>query len=677
MKDGQPEPVHQLLLGLRPGEGVAFHKHSMTSDSEASSWQKKLEKHARLLSWETETALPAKALSYYQFGSHVAVLRRWAAGGSLGRSDAHALIGPVDVLTVPVALGLDSGLDWQRAADAAQSALAGRDVVSFAQANVAELRDRAAGEPEILRRALGKLIDAQAKPLTILGCPDNHRVALIWALVYIGNEYLTKSGHILRRWTFSTYEIEDDDSIPNLPEILFMPGKPVGRGVASREIVDVRRDEPVSREADTWSESLVQRFISGASLVPELDRLAVIPVAEDAPISTGQPERREQERPPSQSVRDRRKNQAGTGAYPEDWQQGAEDSPESRVPNARKIGSQQLEKDINDLLRAENINLIDSRLSALGRTPEKRAEIRGLLSIDNYLKIIVIILEWKPVIDDRLALFQRLRVATFGSGGRDLSDPDAAAFAVRLVAHRDAPDLFVHDLVKEIDANGQSNLVNPALASRWRAQRGPASDLTGASPGEYRMLGTVKAGPLGAVMSVLAWPRWPLAAAGITLLALILFIVTYSIDAGTSGAEPSGAESQASHTTASPPPVVRQEKETTKPAEVSGSVAAHDLVIRGPWRATEDKPVFLLLRTVGKEQAYPQGPCVVNKQAHSWVCEKLPLTWPAPTQPGFEVLVVTINAENEQRYQNAVNTKEPLSDQPAEKDVIFKTSGLS
>lgn len=620
MDDGEPSLVHQILLGLKGSEGVAVVAHSMTSDGEALSWQRKLEKHVRLLPWETETTLPRKALSYYRFGSHAVVLRRWAVGGSLGRSDAHALIGPIDVLTVPVALGLDSGFAWQRAADTAPTPLIGCELASLAKDTFTELRDQATGEPEILRRTLGKLIDARAKPLTIIGCPDDHRVALTWALVYIGDEYLTKACTIPRRWAFSTYEIADADSIPNVPEILFMPGKPAGRGVATREIVDVRCDETVTRDANKWSELLVQRFVAGEPLFPEFDNSISASVSETALSVTGQPEQREQERTSDQSASDHRQCQADSGGYPQEGRQGAVGhSPTPQAPAGRRFSSERLEREI-DLLRAEDEHGFDWRLAALGRTVEERAEIRRLLGVDGYLRTIDMIMKWHPSIENGLDRLQRFRVATFGLDGRDLSDRDVAAFAVQIVAHPAAPDLLVHGLVQEIDAHGQSDLVDPALAARWREQNKPTRDLTAASPDGYRQLEPAKADPFGAVMSVLTRHRWPLATVvGLVLLALLFFVLgRYSVDAGTAATSSNSPGSQAAPATSSHPLGAPAGQDPAKRgiAEVPGGVATNDLVIRGPSPVTAGLSVFLLLRTVVDEATYPQGECKVHE--HEW-----------------------------------------------------------
>ncbi|MGH3899826.1 MAG: hypothetical protein ACRDTA_16590 [Pseudonocardiaceae bacterium] len=685
MNDGEPSLVHQILLGLKGGEGVAVVAHSMTSDGEASSWQRKLEKHVRLLPWEAETTLPGKALSYYRFGSHAVVLRRWAAGGSLGRSDAHALIGSIDVLTAPVALGLDSGFDWQRAADTVPTPIIGRELASLAGDACAELRDQATGKPELLRRTLGKLIDARDKPLTIIGCPDDHRVALTWALVYIGDEYLTKKCEISRRWTFSTYEIEDADSIPNVPEILFMPGRPTGRGVATRVIVDVRRDDAVIPGANEWSELLVQRFIAREPLVPEFNNSISVSVSKTAVSATGQPEQREREctsdQPMSdQLMSDHRQHQAGSNGYPQERRQGTVGhSPTPQAPAGHRSGSKWLEREI-DLLRAEDEHGFDWRLDTLGRlgrTLEERAEIRRLLGVDDYLRIVVMITGWRPVIENGLDRLQRFRVVTFGLDGRDLSDRDAAAFAVQIVAHPAAPAFFVNGLVQEIDAHGQSDLVDPALAARWREQKKSTRDLAGTSPYGYPPREPAEAGPLGAVMSVLAQRRWPLAAAvGLVLLVPLFFVLgRYSVDAETAVARSNSAGNQAAPATSSDPASAPAGQDPAKRGitEVSGGVTTNDLVIRAPSWAVEGSSVFLLLRAVGKDEIYPQGECKVD--AHEWICAKIPLTQPVASLQRFEILVVEVDPQVKQSYYMALDTKKALQNPPDAKAVIFKITG--
>ncbi len=688
MGDGEPSVVHQILLGLKGGEGVAAVAHSMMSDDEAFSWQRKLEKHVRLLPWETETALPRKTLSYYQFGRHAVVLRRWAAGGSLGRSDAHALIGPIDVLTVPVALGLDSGFAWQRAADTDPTPLIADELASLAENTFTELRDQATSKPEILRRTLGKLIDAPAKPLTIIGCPDDHKVALTWALVHIGAGYLTKEhkDKICRKWTFSTYEIADADSIPNIPEILFMPGKPTGRGIARRETVDVRREENITQAASELSELLVQHFTVGESLLPELDGSPSVSGSEIMLPVTGEIERKEQENTSvreasNQSESDHRQSQASSGGYPSGSLQGTGDhSLTSPVPAGHSHVSKRLERDIVGLLRAESEHAFDLQLKVLGwRTAEERAEIRRILGVDDYLRVVDMIIGWCPSIENGLDRFRRFRVATFGGDGRDLSDRDVAAFAVQIVAHPAAPRLFVDGLVQEIDAHGQSDLVDPALAARWRNQDTPTCDLTGASPYGYGPRKLAAAGLLGTVRSTLNQRRWPRAVAvGLVLLAPVGFgLGRYSVDAGTVRASSSSAGSPAapamsSDPTGSPP---GQDSAKRGIVEVSGGVASNNLVIRGPSQAIQGQPVFLLLQAVNNTTTYPQGECKVV--AHEWVCENVLLTQRPASPPGFDIFVVKINPQDRQSYLAAMEKNKELPNPPDPRTVIFKIAGLS
>lgn len=682
MNGGEPSPIRQLLLGLKDGEGVAIVQHSMTSDNEALSWQRRLEEHARLLPWGAELALPEKALSYYRFDGQAVVLRRWATGGNLGRSDAHALVGPIDVLTVPVALGLD-GLNWQSVARTAWRSLIGGELQTIAEIRIAELRDRAAHQPKILRRALGRLIDAQTKPLTILGCPDDHRVALTWALVYIGSEYLEKTSHKRRSWTFSTYEVNDADSIPNLPEILFMPGKPIGRGVASRDIVDVSCDQLVSPEAEEWSDLLVQRFVSRKPLVSEFDHPPAMPVTDAISISMRQPERQEQECSPEESVQDRRQNQTTTVPYAKEREREAKNSHPTRASAAQKASSQRLERELNKLFAATDKGSFKCQLDAMGKTPEEeeRAEIRKLLPVDVYLELVSLIKKWKLSAKETLELFQSLRVATFGPDGSDLPIPDVAAFAVQLIKDPAAPDLFVHGLAKEMVAKGQSDRVNPAMGARCLEQHDPAKELADVSLSRWsvcRPRGKARTGRSDVAMSLLASRSWPLTAAGIALIASILFVaLIYSItNAGTSRPGSNGEGTPTTQPTTSPSAGSQQQKEAVNSVDVSGAVAANSLVIRVPWQvAGNETPVFLLIRPVSETAYYySQGACKANPTDQAWICEKLPPPVPETIKTPFEVLVVKINPQDE-RYQDFVNKKTLQSPLPALMNVIFKDSG--
>lgn len=665
MRDSELDAVHQVFFGLRSGDGVTVLAHTM-SDREALPWLSKLKDHVRLLPWETSMP-PEKTLSYYQFGEQAVVLRRSQAGASLGRNNAQALIGPIKVLTPRVALGLDSGFAWQENAEAVSTPApcAGQELVQLAQGRFDELRQRASREPEILKRALRQFIDAKQERLTIIGCAEEHRVALTWALIGNANEYLTHRDRARRNWTFSTYEIDHRDGIPNLPDFLFMPGKQSGAIKVSRKIVDVSIDQNASPTASEWADRLVDNFIADDIRQPETEqRVPAVSATEPMPIKNfheNQVNSHSVEREGAAAPQHESSLPVVNSPMPPRATRSAAHepapSPYSAPPHERRSPGKQLAaamhppvsspRQVNPaaiqrLLHCRDRNHFLDRLTALVQGAVEsgyRAEIRQLLDVEGYVETIFKIVTWHPDIDEQLNLFQQLRTIAFGPDRGDLADPNVAEFAAQIVARADVPDQFAWGLVQDIDiVCGSSDRVDAAIATRYRRKELRAWDLS-ARPTSVGSL----------ITSFLRRYRWPLAAATLVLQALLFFeFGRLSVDT-----PPAGSGSN-----------------------IGGS-QARDLTIQTLAQLAENQVAYLLLRNVTEDKFYPVARC--TPETSKLVCTKV--AFPPPTLAssprGFDAVIIRVNQQEEESYQTFLADKKALPQRPDDNTVIFQVAGLA
>ncbi|GLZ28006.1 hypothetical protein Lesp02_01960 [Lentzea sp. NBRC 105346] len=210
--------------------------------------------------------VPPSAMSYLTFENEgddrsVAIVRRVNVGHSAGRGNAHVLIGSPAALDVTLALALDTWSEWRVTPPStgvgmgtiSARYLAGATVQPNWPSLISEVEDQ-------LVEVLARLLDNPAMPLSVIGCPDSHRLAMVWGLREAADGYLRRAGRNLR-WSFSTYEDRHDDSVRSLPEIVFLSGIP-GRGVASRTVVDLRR-EPEDSPSRPLACQLVDTVLRG------------------------------------------------------------------------------------------------------------------------------------------------------------------------------------------------------------------------------------------------------------------------------------------------------------------------------------------------------------------------------------------------------------------------------
>ena len=251
--------VHQINFGLQP-EGISVLGGTM-STGDMLVWLRRLQAHLRLQRFGSALP-PERALSTFEFpDGWTAVVRRWSSGGTIGRNDAMALIARSSWLPLPVVLGLDQRFDWDTAAGQRPfQKWNAEQLQALGEAGTNDLRASAQQLPDLLRRTLGRLFDAPEQPLTIVGCPAEQRVPLLWGLNKLAAARLFQQ-YGRRLSTFSTYEVEDADSIAHLPTIVFLPDRPVGPTVSRRVLVDVRVDANVSSASAELARRRVEAFL--------------------------------------------------------------------------------------------------------------------------------------------------------------------------------------------------------------------------------------------------------------------------------------------------------------------------------------------------------------------------------------------------------------------------------
>jgi hypothetical protein len=238
--------------------------HSFATEEEGHRYERILGPHIRLQP-VGNNAVPFQALSYIEFGNGtVAVLRRVRAGYSSGRNNSHALIAPGSVLDVQVALGLGDSPVWKDEVTPGQPMPPLSADHFTGGAAFDRLTKRSAEFERDLVTVLTRLLDNIEEPLSVVGCPDADRLAMVWALGLASDQYLRDELGVARRWTFSTYEDRHDVSIERLPEMIFLPAKPLSAAVVRRTIVDLGR-EPVESPNTARAAQLIDAYLKGVA----------------------------------------------------------------------------------------------------------------------------------------------------------------------------------------------------------------------------------------------------------------------------------------------------------------------------------------------------------------------------------------------------------------------------
>jgi hypothetical protein len=385
------------------GPGLAIFAHSFADPVDAKRWQHRLNPHLRLQPMAGHE-LPKTALSYLAFDDgYAAVLRRVDTGYSTGRNNSHALIGPVDVLSAPVALGLGQWSGWwDRAAEPRMSWYRAADFGQFAE-EAEHLQEQALMIEPKIRTVFTRLFDEPNAPLSVIGCPDAHRLALIWGLRLAAEEHLGSAG-VRRLWTFSTYENRHDVSADHLPEIVFLPANPAGASTVQRTIIDLQQAESVrtgqnnaNRLLDVTSRGATERIPSPAEHLAK------------------EPEETQEVQQPAQPK-------------PPQGNPSIELASAAQVANTHQTGQKHPAKALAMAKTVHEFDAMLSQLEALAQFPENRKVTRDALTAST-LNSITSLAEDKA----RQELYVRLLKAVYGQKLEDLQSPEAIQHAANVI----------------------------------------------------------------------------------------------------------------------------------------------------------------------------------------------------------------------------------------------------
>ena len=257
--------IDQGFFGFDRANGLSLVAGSFNLDGIGQAWTAQLQPHVRLSS-SYGMPPPDSALAYLRLHNGVAaVVRRVNRGQYTGRNNSHVLVSSATILTPQLALGLAGWSGWldNRPADGQMSRLRPEDLSDAAVASN-HLRAQSLRHPDLLEKVLAWELQTGGKPLTIIGCPDEDRIGLLWGLLQLCGPALLAPPE----WTFSTYEIEHADSIKYLPRIVFMPDQPDDTAVARRTVVDLTREQGASPPNEAKAKLLVSDYQDGTEVIP-------------------------------------------------------------------------------------------------------------------------------------------------------------------------------------------------------------------------------------------------------------------------------------------------------------------------------------------------------------------------------------------------------------------------
>jgi hypothetical protein len=403
MTNPHPDDIQQAFFGWSLDTGqLTMLTSSFQHENDVARWSHLLGEHIRMVPVDGGT-LPSWALSRIDFGDVTAVVRRVGQGFNSGRNNSHALIGPTGALTTLSAMGLTYWDGWRETAD--HSALT-QPVHVQEIANYADKAEHLRRPAERLEHEIGivlaRLLDHPHAPISILGCPDDDRLALVWGLYTAADEYLRMQFQVQRRWSFSTYATRHNVALKALPELVFLPKKEDGAVVVERTIVDISRPETISNERRYTVDQLLKNAFLGTTLPGrQTSQSSSVP---------GQSAQRSTSRPPGsgKSISQPALTVAMPRPSPPDVAQLAQNVANASTPNS-------FEREL-------------AQLQAVTVPAEARRTVRGVLVPTVLAKTAARLPD-----DTRRDLLERLLKAVYGHDFDDFGDPDAVNHVVEVL----------------------------------------------------------------------------------------------------------------------------------------------------------------------------------------------------------------------------------------------------
>lgn len=223
--------LEQLLFAVSDSKGMDLVAASFSShDFDAwDGWTEKLRPHVRLISETSGAPVPSTSFSHLSFpDGTAALLRRSARPGDVGRNVAHALVGDHRAIfrLVPAMTTC-----WLRWLDERPRSNRLPDVVR--EEFDPGVRPKELDDP-IIVPVLACALARPSSTYSVIGVPEGLELSVVWTLRTLLHD---------REWTFSTYE-RNDAAQPNLPRLVFLPGRPAQEvaGQNGRLRIDVREE---------------------------------------------------------------------------------------------------------------------------------------------------------------------------------------------------------------------------------------------------------------------------------------------------------------------------------------------------------------------------------------------------------------------------------------------------
>ncbi|MBP2324816.1 hypothetical protein JOF56_005201 [Kibdelosporangium banguiense] len=576
------EVVHQAFFGWSPDQNKHTILASSLDELTEQKWRVRLQDHVRLQPVHGGGGVPHSAMSYLTFGEDLgAVVRRVHLGHSPGRGNAHVLIGWKPGLDVSLALRLENWPQWR--VKVPETGLMEQIALSslVGAAGPAGLRPEEVDrlEPMVVT-VLARLLDHPDEPLSIIGCPDADRLALVRCLHAAADPHLRKNG-IRRCWSYSTYEDRHGDSIANLPEIVFLPMRSPDTS-ARRNVVDLDRGSRVSSYTGLANQ-LIAALCEGTpeAVVADADlngswhsdqtREVAVP-RQPEPVAAVRKGLRESV--PSQQVR-------GTVAQ--------------KTHRVEDVGARAVE----DLLAATTVMDLHSFLFRLAKLDDRgRESLRAAADV----RVLDRIVEFVEV-DARYQLMSKLLEVMYGADGRDLRSHEAQRHAARLVQDGQSEQIAI--MLGVAGKRHNTPQIVEAAYKRWSV-----SGLQPRHVARRLRFGSKR------------WHLPMIAAVALLAVLALVFVLGYL----------AGGPAQVQQSAATPQP------EVTTPAPVQPNpppVVAGTVHIALP---NSNQQVYAFV-TVGKIY-YPQGLCTIKDEPSSiWLCTK---TGNPPESPGIKAELVAV-----------------------------------
>lgn len=579
--------VHQAFFGWSyQSPKLTLVACSSTKRSEQERWHAWLKEHIRLEGVPSQEK-QYTALSYLDFDNGMAaVLHRVTQGFTEARNNSHALIGPASVLTPALALGLEHWSSWSRdrPTNNWMGTINPSYFANYSDDTAQRMRPLAASAHRQIQPVLSVLLEHPQANLSVIGCPREERLPMLWALRGAADVHLRRM-NVRRRWTFSTHEVRHEDAVKYSPEIIFLPSRAVDVGYSSRVIIDMTR-ELASHRNDKQAHELL------AHLLSESGQAAPDPVYES--VSAGV-------------------TTAASGQSSPDLPDTSSWSPEPSTsvvpsPGARDNGQDpNIPRYVDSLRNAttgqEVIDALRS-LAACATQPQQRTALRQQLDVDLVNRATKIVMETAA---EQVA--SRLMKAAYGPECADLQNSSAPmAYVTQVIT-----DIETDDVARRLSSKAYrwgERQVERAAYLRWEEGRGHAMP-----PASARGIASAGTPRKRRAKERQSWKVNAIAAGGVLAFVGLIFLLGVLVGSPSTEQDPR-SEMDTPTTSAAEP------TDPNKPPPVNSQWASLPRYGKVTVRPGNDEVVYSFVQ-VG-QMYYPQGQCTTVDGIDTWQCSRMP-----------------------------------------------------